>query len=86
MEDWFPPLGLYPLKDEVGMGVVCVTLRLALIKGRYIGHPKWDSMRKVPRAWANIYVAGVLVMGDKIYSKDGKSSLKPHAPRGDHGL
>ena len=25
LEDWFPPLGPYPLKDEVGMGVACVT-------------------------------------------------------------
>ena len=27
LEDWFPPLGPYPLKYEVGIGVPFVTLR-----------------------------------------------------------
>ena len=34
----FPPLGNYPLKGEVLMGVACVTFRLSLRKGIYVGH------------------------------------------------
>ena len=37
LEDWLPPLGPYPLKYEVGVGLVCVTLRIPLRKGRYVG-------------------------------------------------
>ena len=28
LEDWFPPLGLYPLKYEMGMGAAYFTLRM----------------------------------------------------------
>ena len=38
LEYWFPPLGTYPLKDEVGMGVACVVLGVSLRKGRYYGN------------------------------------------------
>ena len=31
-------MGAYPLKGEVGIGVACVTLRLSLRKGVYVGH------------------------------------------------
>ena len=47
LEDWFPNLGIYHLKDEVGMVVVCVTLRMSLRAGRYVGHLMWDITRKV---------------------------------------
>ena len=57
---WFLPMGPYPLKDEVIMGVACVTLRFSLIKGRYSVHLQWDSTRKSLTEWANIYGAGVL--------------------------
>ena len=50
MEDWFPPLRPYLMKDEVVMGVACVTLMISLRKGRYVGPLKWDSMRKGPKA------------------------------------
>ena len=33
LEGWFPLLGTYTLKENVGVGLVCVTLRLSLIKG-----------------------------------------------------
>ena len=48
LEDWLPPLGPYPLKYEVGVGLVCVTLRIPLRKGRYVGPLEWDSMKKGP--------------------------------------
>ena len=67
----FAPLGPYILKDEVRMGVACVTLRLSLIKGGYVGHLQWEKMRKPPTTWANIYVYGVLGMGDNIFARDG---------------
>ena len=38
LEDWLPPLGPYPVKDEVRIGVVCVTLSISISKGRYIGN------------------------------------------------
>ena len=69
----FPPLlGTYPLKGQLGMRVACVTFRLYLIKGVYVGHLQWDSMRKAPTAWANSYVAGVLEIGGTIFARDGK--------------
>ena len=43
---WFILLGPYPLKDEVGMGVVCITFKLSLRKGIYVGYLQWDIMRK----------------------------------------
>ena len=48
LEDWFPYLGPYPLKNEVGLGVACVTVRMSLRKGRYVEHLQWDSMSKFP--------------------------------------
>ena len=37
LEVLFSPLGTYPLKGEVGMGLECVTLRLYIIKGDMLG-------------------------------------------------
>ena len=48
-----------------------VTFRISLRKGRYFGNLQWEIMRKVLTAWANIYVSGLLVMGDMIYARDG---------------
>ena len=38
LEDWFPPLGPYLLKEEVAIGVACVTLRISIRIGRYVGN------------------------------------------------
>ena len=38
LQDWFPPLGPYLLKKEVAMGVACVTLRISIRIGRYVGN------------------------------------------------
>ena len=59
-EDCFPPLCTYPCKEDLGMGVACVNLRLFLRKVRYVGHMQWDSMSKSPITWANLYGYGVL--------------------------
>ena len=75
LEDWLPPLGPYPLKYEVGIGVACVTLIMSLRKGRYVGHPQWDSMSKGLTEWDNLYGGGVSVLGDTIYSRDGGGGL-----------
>ena len=37
-------------------------------------------MRKVPIAWANLYEAGVLGLGDTIYSRDGKTFTETACP------
>ena len=62
-------MGTYLLKGEVLMGLECVTFKMPLIKGVYIGHLQWDSMKKSQTAWANIYGYGVLEMGDTIFAK-----------------
>ena len=54
------------------MVVACVTLRLFLRKGVYVGNIPWDSTRKSPTAWANIYGAWVLEMGDTIFAREDK--------------
>ena len=69
LEGWFTLLGPYTLKDEVGTGVACTTLRLSLIKVIYVGNLPQDSMKKSPTAWSNIYGAGVLGMGDTIFTR-----------------
>ena len=86
LEDWFSPLGPYQLKDKVGMGLACVTLRMSLRKWRYVGHLQWDIMRKGPTDWATLYGYGVLGMGYTIYSRDVIFKQKVCAPQGDHGL
>ena len=62
------------------MGVECVTLRMSLRRGRYVGHLQWDSMRKLPTVWENLYVYGVLVLGDTIYSRDGDGFTETACP------
>ena len=54
-EEWMPLLGTYSLKDKVGMGIACVTLRSYILKGIYVRHLQWDSTRRVPTAWDNLY-------------------------------
>ena len=80
LEYWFPPLWPYPLKDEVGMVLVCVTLRISLRKGIYGGHLHWGRMSKVPTAWSNIYGYGVLGMRDTIYARDRENFTEIACP------
>ena len=79
-EGWFTPLITYPLKDDVGMGVACVNLRLSLRKGRYVGHLPWDSMGKFRTAWANIYGDGVFGLRDIILGREGKNFTETTCP------
>ena len=76
LEYWFPPLVPYPLKDEVGMGVACVILRVSHRKGIYAGHLQWDSIRKVTIERDNIHGSGVLVMGNTIYFRSKKTFME----------
>ena len=80
LEDLFPPLRPYPLKYEVGMGVTCVTLRMSLRKGRYVGHLQWYILRKGPTAWKHLDGDGLLVLGDTIYSRDGGKFMETTCP------
>ena len=73
-------MGTNLLKGEVLMGLECVTLMMSLIKGVYVGHLQWDSMKKYQTAWANIYGYGVLEMGDTIFSRDSKKSTDTECP------
>ena len=56
------------------MGVSFIILRLSLKKGGYFGHIQWESMRKYPTAWANIYGDGSVENGEHHFSRDGKIS------------
>ena len=62
------------------MGVACVALRISLRRGRYVGNIQWDSMRKGPTAWVNLYGAGVLVLGDTINYRDGEKLKETVCP------
>ena len=73
LEGWFPLLGPYAFKDEVGMELACVTLRLSLRKGVYVVHLQWDIMRKSLTEWANIYGYVVLGTGDTIFTRVGRN-------------
>ena len=76
LDYWLPPLGPYPLKDKVGLGVACVTLRITLRKWIYVGPLQWDSTRKGLTARENLYGDGVLVLGGTIYSRYGKKFME----------
>ena len=41
-------------------------------KGRYIGHLQWESIRKAPTVYSNLYGSGVLGMGGTIFLRDDK--------------
>ena len=72
LETWIPHMGPFPLVDELRIILACSTLIFSFQKGRHAGHLQWDSMRKSPMAWANIYGAVSLGMGDMIYSRGGR--------------
>ena len=38
LEAWLPPLGTYPLVDEVGMSLACTTLIFSFRKVRHAEH------------------------------------------------
>ena len=80
LEYWFPLLGTYPLKDEVGMGVVCITFKMSLRKGRYAEYLQWDSMSKFQKGSDNLYEVWVLVMGDTNYYRSGETFTKTACP------
>ena len=71
LEDWFSLLVPHYLNNEMEVILSCVTLRLYLSKGVFSGHLQWDSIRKSPTEWAELYGVGSLVMGDTIYLTDG---------------
>ena len=75
-----PPISAYLLKGELLIGLACVTLRLSLRKGVYVGHLQWDSMRKAQTEWANTYGYGVLEMGDTIFERDSKKFTDTACP------
>ena len=48
LEGLFTPLGTYPSRVEVLMGVACVTLSFSLRNGIYVGNIEWYIMSKSP--------------------------------------
>ena len=53
-----PDMGTFPLRYEIGMGLVCYTLIIYIWKVKYVGNLQWDRTRNFPTAWSNIYEAG----------------------------
>ena len=70
LEERLPPLGAYPLKDKVGVGLASMALRMSLIKGIHAGHLKWYITQKGTTSWNNLYGGGFLGMVDTIYARD----------------
>ena len=64
------------LKDEVLIALAWVTLRLYIRKRGYFGQLQWDIMRKYPTKYTNLYVYGVLGIGDTIFTRVGKFSTE----------
>ena len=57
-----------------------MALRLLLRKRRYVGHIQWGGMSKSPTVWDNLYGAGALGIGDKIFSRDRKKFTETLCP------
>ena len=45
-----------------------------------MGHIQWGGMSKEPTVWNNLYGAGTLPMGDKIFSRDRKKFTETLCP------
>ena len=76
MTDYLPQLGWVTLEDRVGMGIALVTLLASLRPGKYTGHLQYDSMRRTPTWFKNVYTAGMGYNVDTLYAQDDK---KVHA-------
>ena len=72
LETWLPPMGPFPLVNEVGIILECKTLKFSLRKGRHAEHLQLYLMRKVQKDWADICGAGSLGMVDTIYKRNGR--------------
>ncbi len=67
-----PVLGTDKMKDRVGMGVAIMTLNASLRKGKYADHLQWDSMRRTPTWYNNVFEAGEMYGEGTIYSSQDK--------------
>ena len=65
-------MGPHPLNDKVGMGFACTELIPSLRKGRHVRNLQWNSVRKAPMAWKNLYGARKLGTVDTIYERYGR--------------
>eukprot|EP00956_Cyclotella_meneghiniana_P040565 scaffold199299_cov36-Cyclotella_meneghiniana.AAC.1 len=74
--DYLPQLGSARLEDRVGMAIALVTLNASLRPGKYAHHLQYDSMRKTPTWFRNVYESGTAYMTGTLYAQDEK---KVHA-------
>ena len=72
IRDPLPHLGNPELRDRVGMGVAITTLHSSLRPGKYSGHLQYDSMRKTPTWFGNVWRSGVAYITDTLYAQDAK--------------
>ena len=76
LTDYLPQLGWPLLEDRVGMGIAIVTLNASLRPGKYTGNLQYDSMRRTPTWFRNVFTAGAGYNVDTLYAQDEK---KVHA-------
>ena len=69
LEIWLTPMVPFALVYDLGMSLACTTFMFSFRNGRHAEHLQWKLMRKAPMAWANLYRAVSLGMGDRIYSR-----------------
>ena len=80
IKDPLPTLGHDEIEDRVGMGVAIMTLNASLRKGKFADHLQWDTMRKIPTWYTNIYEAGENYGESAIYSAQDKKVYESSCP------
>ena len=82
IKDPIPSLGRDDVSDKMGMRVAILTLHASLRQGRYTNHLQWDSMRKTPTWWANIFEAGEGYGEGALFSAMDKKVYESKSPIG----
>ena len=75
-----PPLGVNVVEDRVGMRVVWMSLMASLRKGNYADHLQWDSVRKTPTWFNNIWDAGSNHIGTSMFTSFDKKVFETTSP------
>ena len=75
-----PSQGTHKVEDRVGMGIAVASLNASLRKGKYTDHLQWDSMRKTPTWYTNLWEAGSNYQGSAIFSNQDKKVYESNCP------
>jgi hypothetical protein len=80
IRDLIPPHGSDKVEDRIGMGIAITTLNASLRKGRYADHLQWESMRRTPTWYGNLWEAGSNYGGLSIFSNQDKKIYETNCP------